>query len=227
MLTNTFDEAYDFEPATVPQPKPGQPELVWEIATMFPAQGQWTVEQYLELTDSTNRRIEYTNGRLEFLAMPTRTHQRLVSWLFLLLHSHVGQRGLGEVLPGGIRVFLDDERDDLFRIPDVVFLSKESEDRWGGDRYWKGVDLAIEVVSDDAKSVDRDYREKVSDYREGRVPEYWIVDPQEQKITVLTLPRGATEYAEHGVFKPGETATSKLLDGFTVDVRACFDAAKQ
>jgi Uma2 family endonuclease len=226
MLSSTYDYAYDFNPEFVPRSKSGEPELVWELATMFPAQGSWTKEEYLCLTDSTNRRIEYTNGRLEFLAMPTLTHQRLVSWLFFLMHDFVASRGLGEVLPGGIRIYFDRDKEEKFRIPDVVFLSKESKPRWGGERYWNGVDLAIEIVSDDEKSIDRDYLDKLKVYGEGKVAEYWIVDPQESKITVLTLPDGKSEYAEHGVFRPGETATSKLLDGFVVDVKACFDAAK-
>ncbi|MEQ8847213.1 Uma2 family endonuclease [Botrimarina sp.] len=227
MLTTTFDYAYDFDPSAAPRPRGEQPELVWELATMFPAQGAWSVRDYLELTDATNRKIEYTNGRLEFLAMPTVTHQRLVSWLFLLLNGYVAKAGLGEVLPGGIRVYFDDADEEKFRIPDVLFLSKGSEAEWGGERYWRGVDLAIEVVSDDPKSLSRDYEDKVRVYGAGRVPEYWIVDPQEQKITVLTLPEGADKYAEHGVFRPGQTATSVLLGGFAVDVKACFDAAKK
>lgn len=227
MLTTTFGYGYDFDPTTAPRPKGDHPDLVWELAAMFPAQGSWSVKEYLDLTDGIDRKIEYTNRRLEFLPTPTLTHQRLVWTLSRWLDAFVAKRSLGEVLPGGIRVYFDDADDEKFRIPDVLFLSKESAPKWGGERYWTGVDLTIEVVSDDAKSVTRDYEDKVKVYGAGRIAEYWIVDPQEQKITVFTLPKGAAEYAEHGVFRPGETATSVLLDGFTVEVQACFDAAKK
>lgn len=200
-----------------------EPEFVWELATMYPPQGAWSEEEYLSLTDSTNRLIEFTGGRLEFLAKPTRVHQRIVKYVFLLLTAYVEKHKLGEVLPGGMRV---NTSEGNYRIPDVIYLSAEHEDKWGGERFFYGVDLAIEIVSDDDQSQHRDYDLKVVTYAEAGIPEYWIVDPKEEKITVLTLPDGASAYAEHGVFKPGESATSKLLDGFSVDVQAVFDAAK-
>jgi hypothetical protein len=48
-----------------------EPEYVWELATLFPAQGEWSEEEYLDVTDGTNRRIELVDGRLEFLPIPT------------------------------------------------------------------------------------------------------------------------------------------------------------
>ena len=40
-------------------------------------QGLWSVEQYLKLTDQTNRLIEYTDGVIEVLPMPTKYHQAI------------------------------------------------------------------------------------------------------------------------------------------------------
>jgi Uma2 family endonuclease len=84
----------------------------------------------------------------------------------------------------------------------------------------------MEIVSGSKVDRERDLIEKRSDYAQAAIPEYWIVDPETETITVLTLPAGQTEYAVHGEFKPGQQATSKLLDGFTVDVAACFAAGK-
>ena len=88
------------------------------------------------------------------------------------------------------------------------------------DRYWLGADLVVEVVS--PNDPDRDLIEKRADYAEGGIPEYWIVDPRGETITVLAL-AGET-YVERGVFGRGGTAASLLLDGFAADVSAVFDA---
>jgi len=48
--------------------------------------------------------------------------------------------------------------------------------------------LAIEIVSLD--SIQRDYRYKRSEYAAVGIAEYWIVNPLEQKITVLTFNEG-------------------------------------
>jgi Uma2 family endonuclease len=73
----------------------------------------------------------------------------------------------------------------------------------------------------------RFYVEKRTDYAAAGIAEYWIVDPQERKITVLTL--AGTDYREHGVFVMHEDASSVLLDGFTCGVNdvfvKCDDAA--
>jgi len=221
MLTPTFGYANDFDPALVPRMKAGDPEYAWELVTMFPSQGTWTEEEYLILTDSTNRLIEYTDGFIEFLPMPTESHQNILLFLMDLLRGIVTPEK-GKVMFCGLRVKTAAKK---FREPDLVFLGTEHFDK-RDNRYWSGADLAVEIVSPDDRSIARDYQEKVSLYAAAGIAEYWIVDPQESKITVLTLPEGKSEYVEHGVFRPGETATSKLLEGFVVDVKACFDAAK-
>ena len=64
------------------------------------------------------------------------------------------------------------------------------------DRFWTGADLVVEVVSPDDPS--RDFVQKRGDYAEAGIPEYWIVEPGTETITVLTLAGGT--YVERGVF---------------------------
>lgn len=64
---------------------------------------------------------------------------------------------------------------------------------------------------------------KRCDYAEARIPEYWIVNPMDETVTVLT-PAGDA-YAEHGVFGRGRQVDSACLDGFAVTVADVFDAA--
>ncbi len=90
--------------SSIPATPSHEPEYAWEIATLYPAQGDWSEEEYLELTDHSNRRIEYTEGRLEFLPMPTDIHETLVRFLFRALDRYVNQRKLGEVFSNGIRL---------------------------------------------------------------------------------------------------------------------------
>jgi Uma2 family endonuclease len=54
------------------------------------------------------------------------------------------------------------------------------------------------------------------------VPEYWIVNPLTETITVLRLSGDA--YKEAGAYRRGEAAASVSLAGFSVAVSAVFDA---
>jgi Uma2 family endonuclease len=191
-----------------------EPEPTWDIAHLFPAQGTWSEDDYLAL--NTNRLLELANGRLEVLPMPTTLHQILVLYLYGLLNAHVSAGGLGMVLVAPLRVRLWPGK---FREPDVVFMLKDHFDRVG-NKYWKGADLVLEVVSDDAEDRQRDLVDKRADYARAGIREYWIVDPQDAQITVLRL--SGKRYLIHGEFGKGTAAASHLLPGFSVNVSDTF-----
>ena len=65
---------------------------------------------------------------------------------------------------------------------------------------------------------------KRTEYAKAGIPEYWIVDPQRQTITVQTLTNG--QYDEHGVFGIGDIASSVLLPAFSISAAETFAAAK-
>jgi Uma2 family endonuclease len=153
--------------------------------------------------------------------VPTRMHQLLARYLFRLLDAFVEQHRLGETHFTGLNVRLEPNE---IRVPDICFLGKA---RLGDPRQVQDLaDLMIEVVSPGSENPERDLIHKRTDYARNGVSEYWIVDPETDTITVLTLPTDANEYAVHGEFRPGQQATSVLLPGFTVDVAACFAAGR-
>ena len=188
------------------------------VCDAAPRQGRWTEADYLWLTDRVDGLIEFTDGHIELLPMPTVAHQVILGLLYEAFLAWVRPRG-GLVIFSGLRLRV---RENKFREPDLLLLRDRHEAR-NRNRFWLGADLVLEVVSPDGEK--RDRAEKRADYAEGGIPEYWIVDPPEETVTVLTLDGDA--YAEHGVFGHGETATSVLLPGFSVDVTSVFDAARE
>jgi Uma2 family endonuclease len=78
----------------------------------------------------------------------------------------------------------------------------------------------MEIVSPDQPK--RDTEKKPRDYAEASIPEYWIVNPLDETITVLTL--DGDTYTTYGIFRQGQTATSKLLENFSISVDAVFAA---
>ncbi|MBX0330281.1 Uma2 family endonuclease [Oscillochloris sp. ZM17-4] len=185
------------------------------VLSLAPIQGLWTEEQYLVMTDHSRRMLEFDDGYIEVLPMPIPEHQKILALLYELFVAFVRPRG-GITLFSPLRVQI---RPRKFREPDLVILLDANDPRQH-KRYWLGVDVALEVVS--ADDPERDTRVKRADYAEAGIPEYWIVNPLNQTITVLVL--AGEVYVEHGVFQRGDTATSTLLDGFRVSVTAVLDA---
>lgn len=206
--------------STIPSSASFGLEPAWDVARVFPLQGKWSVDDYLNFTDGLTQLVEFTAGKVEVLEVPTTAHQRILLFLYKLISRFVDDRDLGEVLVAALRVQV---AADVFREPDIVFISREHRGHVQ-DRFWTGADLVVEIVSEDAKSRERDYVIKRADYAAAGIAEYWIVDPIERRFTVLAL-QGA-EFVSAGEFKPGEHAASRLLDGLTVDVAATFKAAE-
>ena len=96
----------------------------------------------------------------------------------------------------------------------------DANDPRRGNDFWTGADLVIEVVSPDDPS--RDTQDMRLDYAEAGIPEYWIVNPLDETVTVLVLQGNA--YVEHGVFHRGQQTDSECLRDCPLDVASVFDA---
>ena len=180
-------------------------------------QGCWSDDDYLWLTDHTRRLVEFTDGYLEILPMPSRGHQRMLAFLYSTFHAFLAPAG-GEVLFAPLRLRV---REGKFREPDLLLI-RDSRDARSGERFWTGADVVVEVVSPD--NPERDLIVKRDDYAEAGIPEYWIVDPRDETITVLTLEDAG--YVEHGIHDRHACVDSPTLPGFGVDVGDVFDAAR-
>lgn len=192
----------------------GQP--AWRMALLFPPQGSWTEQEYLAL--DAGRQIEFDGGCVEVLDLPTKEHQRMVRFLFLLLNAFVTSRRIGEVFFAPLPVRLWNEK---YREPDLIFVKQGREDI---GKYPNGADLVIEIVSDSPSDRKRDLETKVIEYEMAGIQEYWVVDPQQ---TLLLAHRLIQSKYVVETFCRGQTAHSSVLEGFTVDIAELFDAARR
>lgn len=201
-------------------PAPSAPDERTEPAgeedSRFPMQAEWSEDDYLKLTAHTRRLLEFRDGHIEVVPMPTDEHQRIVLFLYRTVYAFLATRSSGIVLVAPLRLRL---RTGRYREPDLLVLLSVKDKR-RGNQFWTGADLVVEVVSPDAPQ--RDLVEKRQEYAAAGIPEYWIVDPAAERISILRLQGGS--YGEHGVFSRGMEATSSLLAGFRVAVAAVLDA---
>jgi Uma2 family endonuclease len=202
---------------TRPPNKPTRGEPSWDIALLYPAQGEWTEEAYLALEQNSKHTIELVDGFLDVLPVPDAYHQRLLKFLFRHLDDYVSAVRDGEVFFAPLPIRLG--KGEL-REPDIVFL--KSHRLKDSHEPPEGADLVMEILSPGKENRERDLKDKRRAYAKAKIAEYWIIDPEEQAITVLNLK--ARSYKTHGTYSRGATATSKLLPGFAVDVAQLFAA---
>lgn len=145
----------------------------------------YTFEDFCSLVRE-DQKADLIDGVI-YMASPDNTEANdLFGWLLGLMKFFVAAKDLGKVFGSRVAFRLDDRNGPE---QDVAFVRK---DRFHliQPGYVNGPpDLAVEIVS--PESVDRDYEKKRRQYQEAGVTEYWIVDPMEQKVTLLRLsPRG-------------------------------------
>ncbi len=107
---------------------PTSPEaLAALLCDVLPAQGNWSDDAYLWFTDHTNRLIEFTDGHIQELPMPTSIHQLVLLFLYDLFRSYVQPRG--GVVVAALRMRI---RPGKFREPDLLLLLDRNDSRFSG-----------------------------------------------------------------------------------------------
>jgi Uma2 family endonuclease len=148
-----------------------------------------SLTDYLSLEDGPEGRYEFVDG--DIIEMPPESPRNVLISMFLVqqfltcLPFYCLRRADTEIIVSG-RV----------RIPDVMVLGEELSqalEASGRSTITEEMPpplLVVEVVSPGKINEDRDYRYKRSEYAARGIPEYWIVDPAQAKVTVLTLVDG-------------------------------------
>jgi Uma2 family endonuclease len=171
-----------------------------------------TFEEYRALPDS-DLRVELIRGELVMSASLKAIHQRVAFRLAIELQEHVDAQRLGEIFIAPFDVRL---AGDTAVQPDILFVRSANEGRVGEDYFVGPPDLIVEVLSPSNRRIDL-VRKRVL-YADFGVPEYWIVDPNRQTISVNLL-EGA-QYGER-VFERGALESSTFPD-LEIDFSAIY-----
>lgn len=156
---------------------------------------KFTFEEYLAYDDGSNTRYELVNGELVAMSLGTGRHGRIIKFIDDIFNGEIKKLGLawtsqrlavGVQSPRGYRW-------DTCRIPDVTVLTSE---QWldMDDReavilaHQNAPKLVVEVVSPSTET--EDYRAKWVEYSALDIPEYWIADPIQHRVTVCVLDQG-------------------------------------
>jgi Uma2 family endonuclease len=187
----------------------------------WPAQGEWTYEDYKRLPDD-GRRYEIIEGVLYVTAAPNLDHQYTVGEIFAALRTYVRERQLGIVISAPFEVHLPDIAQPVQ--PDVLFIAAERAPRPGAENLTGAPDLVVEVLSKSTTRTDR--LVKFGAYERAGVREYWLVDPRTRSVEVYALSEEST-YEMAGQYTPGETVMSTVLSGLTLPVDDLFVAEQE
>lgn len=185
----------------------------------WPAQGEWTYEDYRRLPDD-GQRYEVIRGVLFVNPAPALLHQYVSSELLWRVQTFVRKRRLGFVLGAPLDLKLPGAITDPVQ-PDLLFVRREKAPDWTRQSLAGVPDLVVEIVSPSSRRVDRTI--KLAAYQDAGVPEYWLIETEARTVEIYVL-SNAGRYVVHNSTGIGGLVSSKILTGFRVKVRSLFPA---
>ena len=144
----------------------------------LPKELTYTTDFIYDLPDG--ERAELINGQIYYMAPPSRRHQKLLGEIYTIISNYIkSNNGTCEVYPAPFAVFLNKDNRTYVE-PDISVICDNSKLNDKG--CFGAPDWIIEIVS--PSSIRYDYLIKAHLYQTANVREYWIVDPNKQRITV-------------------------------------------
>jgi Uma2 family endonuclease len=171
-------------------------------------QPKLTYEDYTSFPDDGIRR-ELIDGEVHVTPSPVTRHQRIALRLARQLADHVDQHQAGEVFIAPFDVLLSEH--DVVQ-PDIVFVATPHAGIVTEANLQGAPTLVVEVVSD--PRTDRVRKRDL--YARHGVPEYWIVDPDADRVEVYGLEGSA--YPKPSILEPGDVLAGASLPHLRIDV---------
>jgi Uma2 family endonuclease len=183
-------------------------------AACKPSDRRWTFDEMVAELPESNLPVELWDGEIIMSPTPSFFHQEIVDRFHDCPKAHDRKSRLGKTAVAPLDMVLTNTRATR---PDVVFISNE---RLGiiKERLMGAADLVAEIISPTSRR--RDRIDKRDLYEQHGVKEYWLIDPEAATVEVWHLTRG--EFQLLGRWHVGQTAKSRLLKGFRVNVSDLF-----
>lgn len=143
----------------------------------------WTAADWEQLPHDDGNRYEIIDGVLYVSTAPSARHQRITRQIFLASFTQIDSLGRGVTLWSPIGVFMPGSHPVQ---PDLLVVLA---DDFGiiDDRRVAGVPaLLVEILSPSTAEYDREVKREA--YARAGVPEFWLVHPDTQEVTVYSKP---------------------------------------
>jgi Uma2 family endonuclease len=174
-------------------------------------QSTLTYEQFLAAADE-DLPAEWVNGEVIPVSPASIRHQTIAAFLLKVLGTYAEAHRLGLVLAAPIQMKTGPTLPG--REPDLLFVAQAHQDRLRRTHIDGPADLVVEIVSPESRL--RDRGEKMAEYEMGGVSEYWIVDPELERVDFYQLEVDG-RYRRIDV-EPGTSYNSRTLAGFRLEV---------
>lgn len=154
------------------------------MAVIINAQTKLTYEDYV-LFPENGKIHEIIDGEHYMTPAPGTYHQTLSRRIQFQLYEQIEKKGLGVVFNAPTDIQFS--QIDIVQ-PDLIVILAARESIISPSRVIGPPDLVVEILS--KTTAEKDQKLKFDLYQKAGVPEYWLVDPESQKVRKYLLKKG-------------------------------------
>lgn len=177
-------------------------------------------EEFMEIYEKTDARLEYINGEIIVLGSPSAFHQIIAGNLHVLLRAYLkGKSCKVFFAPFDVHFYKKSIKEPDVMQPDLFIACDHEETINEKDRYMGTPTLVIEILSPSTRS--RDMVDKLNTFMLSGVKEFWVVDPRKQSVLVYTFIEHQID--EFNNYKLGDTVESYCFQDLKVTCEAIFE----
>lgn len=175
-------------------------------------------EEFLEMNEQSNQRMEFINGEIVLMGSPNVMHQMIVNRINNIFQTWFeGKLCQPFVAPFDIHLHKEGlEEPDVVQ-PDLLVVCDLELGVNENGRYIGTPTLVVEILSETTRS--KDMVDKLNSYMLSGIKEYWIVDTKYNKIIVYEFKEAVIDRMK--VFESG-ICKSLFFDGLEFLVEKIF-----
>jgi Uma2 family endonuclease len=180
-----------------------------------------TFEEYLDYDDGTDFRYELVRGKLQRMNPPTLLHIKIAKYLERLFDSEIQRLQLPWE---AFREVGQRTEEATSRLPDIAIVStaQANELLYKSAVFQVPAFLVVEIVS--PSSISEDYQNKLAEYQNLGISEYWIVDPESKKDQRVTVYRLVDKIYQKQEFRGNERILSAVFPELQLTVEQILTA---
>jgi prevent-host-death family protein len=176
-------------------------------------------EEFMEIYEKSELRMEYINGEIVLLASPSTYHQDISGNLYIHLRSYLkGKTCKAFYAPFDVHFFKKDLKTPDVMQPDLLIACDLENNVNENGRYMGTPTLCVEILSKSTRS--KDMVDKLNTYMLSGVREFWIVDPFKHSVMVYGFKD--FEIDEYFACKLGDTIISYFFEGLEIPINEIF-----
>lgn len=177
-------------------------------------------EEFMEIYEKSELRMEYINGEIVLLSSPSTYHQEISGNLHIILSNYLkGKPCKVFYSPFDVHFFKKDFKYPDVMQPDLLIACDLEHAVNERGRYMGTPTLVVEILSPGTRS--RDMVDKLNTYMLSGVREFWVVDPDSG--TVLVYGFKGFQLDAFTTYKKDEQVRSYWFEGLEAAAGEIFE----